>query len=105
MSGPDYAPNHDFALAEIGNAKNYNDWLFGRARPFLGRHVVDAGAGIGTFTALAATEAESVVALEPHPPFAAHLRSQFAQTPNVRVVESDAAAARDEELADRADSV
>jgi SAM-dependent methyltransferase len=105
MSVSNYAPNHDAALAEIGDAKNYNDWLFGRARPFLGRRVVDAGAGIGTFTALAAREVDSVVALEPHPPFAEHLRNEFSRTANVRVVEADAAAARSEQLGEPADSV
>jgi SAM-dependent methyltransferase len=64
----------DRVLADIANARNYNDWLFERARPHLGRRVLDAGAGIGTFTALAAATGADVTALEPDPSFVARLR-------------------------------
>ena len=70
------------ALSDVATAKNYNDWLFSRARPHLGNRVLDAGAGLGTFTALAAAETAEVVALEPEPAFADHLRERFAGTPS-----------------------
>lgn len=105
MEGSEYAPNHEFALAEIGGAANYNEWLFSRARPYLGRRVLDAGAGIGTFTEIAAREAEWVTALEPHPPFAEHLRGELGGTPNVTVLEADAGAAGRQSLVDPVDSI
>jgi SAM-dependent methyltransferase len=79
----------DRVLADIAEAQNYNDWLFARARPYLGRRVLDAGAGIGTFTALAAAAGAEVTALEPNPAFVSHLRERF---PEVTVVEAPAEA-------------
>ena len=64
----------------------YNDWVFDRARPHLGRRVLDAGAGIGTFTELAA-EGREVVAVEPDPEQLAILRERVAGQANVQVVE------------------
>jgi SAM-dependent methyltransferase len=78
------------ALAQIDAASNYNDWLFDRVRPYLGRRVLDAGAGIGTFTDRAARVGAEVVALEPEPAFAGHLRERFAACPEVTVVEGAA---------------
>ena len=66
-------------------AQAYNKWLFERARPYLGRRVLDAGAGIGTFTALAA-EGREVVAVEPDPVQLAILRDRFDGRPDVRIV-------------------
>lgn len=79
----------DRVLADIAQARNYNDWLFARARPYLGRRVLDAGAGIGTFTALAAAAGAEVTALEPDPGFVSNLHERF---PNVTVVEAPAEA-------------
>lgn len=64
----------------------YNDWVFQRALPHLGRRVLDAGAGIGTFTELAA-EGREVVAVEPDPEQLAILRERVAGQANVQVVE------------------
>lgn len=77
------------SLDRMAEADNYNDWLFARAAPFLGRRVLDFGAGIGTFTAALAARAE-VVAVEPDPELAAALRARFAADPRVTVVEGDA---------------
>jgi SAM-dependent methyltransferase len=71
-------------------AHNYNLWLFNRARPHLGRSVLDIGAGIGTFTALAAEGRDRVLALEPDRAFAARLDKRFSETPSVQVLSMDA---------------
>jgi SAM-dependent methyltransferase len=68
-------------------ARNYNRWLLSRAEAFLGRRVLDAGAGSGTFTELLA-ETHEVVALEPDPVFATALRARY-ESPSVTVVEGD----------------
>ena len=77
----------DHALTEIAQARSYNAWLFERARPQLGRRVLDFGAGLGTFSALAAAEGAQVVALEPEAEFADLLRERFAGDDGVDVVQ------------------
>jgi SAM-dependent methyltransferase len=76
-------------LRRMDFARNYNRWLLARAQPFLGRRVLDAGAGSGTFTDRLADEHE-VVALEPEPAFAEALRARYDGRQNVTVVEGDA---------------
>jgi SAM-dependent methyltransferase len=78
------------SLDRMARADGYNAWLLDRARPLLGQSVLDAGAGIGTFTSLLADEGRSVVALESDPDYAERLRSRFGNAPNVTVVEGDA---------------
>ena len=77
------------SLDRMAEAGNYNDWLLERGRPFVGRRVLDFGAGVGTFTAALRSGAE-VVAVEPDPQFAARLRERFAGDSRVTVVEADA---------------
>jgi SAM-dependent methyltransferase len=86
-----FAPNHDEVLLELADARNYNSWLFERARPYLGSSALDVGAGIGTFTDLAASATGSIVAVEPDPAFAKHLAARFADRPGVEVVNADLA--------------
>lgn len=78
------------ALSDVARARAYNDWLFERARPHIGRRVLDAGAGLGTFTSLAAATGADVVAVEPVGAFADHLRRRFASEPRVEVVQGEA---------------
>jgi SAM-dependent methyltransferase len=73
-------------------AENYNAWLLERGKPFLGRRVLDVGAGIGTFTERLAPLCELVVAVEADPGFARILGRRFADDPNVEVIDADAAA-------------
>lgn len=72
-------------LRRMEEASNYNDWLLSRAAPYLGRRVLDVGAGIGTFTEQVA-DGREVVALEPDPAFVPQLRGRFAHSPNIEVV-------------------
>lgn len=76
----------------MAEAHNYNAWLLERSEPYLGRRVLDAGAGVGTFTDVVA-DGREVVALEPDAEHAAALRARFADRPNIRVVESEASSA------------
>jgi SAM-dependent methyltransferase len=77
----------DRALGDIASARSYNDWLFDRARPQLGSRVADVGAGVGTFTALAAASGHDVLAVEPEAAFAAGLRKRFDGSERVVVIE------------------
>jgi SAM-dependent methyltransferase len=83
-------------------ADNYNTWLFERSRQYLGRSVLDAGAGVGTFTALAASGRDRVVAAEPDPEFARQLQQRFSVVSNVEVLAAEAA---DVTLAEPVDSI
>jgi SAM-dependent methyltransferase len=76
----------DPVLHDIAEARHYNAWIFERARPHLGSRVLDAGAGIGTFTALAADTGAHVTAADPE--FADTLRRRFNGDPRVDVVDA-----------------
>jgi SAM-dependent methyltransferase len=84
-----FAPSHDDVLTELANARKYNAWLFGRGERYLGDHVLDVGAGIGTFTALSAERGVRATALEPDAVFAAYLRERFQAEEKVEVVQAD----------------
>lgn len=65
-------------LEIAGGAENYRDWIVRRARPYLGQRILDAGAGIGTFTELLLDgQAELVVAADGYPPFIDVLRQRL----------------------------
>jgi SAM-dependent methyltransferase len=72
----------------MAEADNYNAWLLERGRPYLGRRVLDFGAGLGVFAELAA-DGRDVVALEPDPEFARVLEKRFADESRVSVVAGD----------------
>jgi len=78
-------------LDTMDEARRYNAWLYDRARPLLGRRVLDAGAGTGAFTERLLADGRTVVALEPDPALAATLRERYAADPRLTVVETDAA--------------
>jgi SAM-dependent methyltransferase len=87
-----FPAGQDETLRRMASADHYNGWLIDRSRPYLGRRVLDLGAGIGTFTAMIAEQAERVVALEPDSAFRTVLERRFADAPNVEVLALDAAA-------------
>jgi SAM-dependent methyltransferase len=80
----------DEVLRRMSEARNYNAWLLDRARPHLGRRVLDVGAGIGTFTEELARVADEVVAVEPEEADLVQLRARFAGNDKVTVVPLDA---------------
>jgi len=53
-----------------------------------GTTIIDLGAGTGVFTGAAAATGAHVIAVDVSPPMATHLREQFADRPNVIVVEA-----------------
>jgi SAM-dependent methyltransferase len=67
-------------LDALAEARNYYDWISGRFAPYLGERIVEAGAGIGTFTAhlLARAPGARVLALEPAENNHPHLARRFA---------------------------
>jgi SAM-dependent methyltransferase len=79
-----FRAEQDETLRRLEAAENYNRWLLQRGLAHVGECVLDAGAGIGTFTQELAA-GRRVVALEPDPRFVATLRHRFAGDPNVEV--------------------
>jgi 2-polyprenyl-3-methyl-5-hydroxy-6-metoxy-1,4-benzoquinol methylase len=79
----------DYSLDRMAEADRYNAWLLDRAQPYLGRRVLEAGAGIGTFTQRL-VEGREVVAVEPDRALLSHLR---ANAPSATVVEGEVGAA------------
>ena len=71
-------------LDQMTNARNYNRWLFDRARPALGHRVLEIGSGTGTMTEFL-VDRELVLGLEVVPEYVDELRERFAGHPNVRI--------------------
>lgn len=72
-------PTTDYEFPTLELAANYRNALLAEFRPRLRGRVLEAGAGIGQFTALLLREAgiERFVASEPDPRFVERLRGQF----------------------------
>jgi SAM-dependent methyltransferase len=88
IQAPRVVDTLDRALRDITGARSYNAWLFDRAGAQLGQRILDIGAGLGTFTALARENSRRcVVAVEPETEFARLLRKRFESDDCVEVVE------------------
>ena len=77
-------------LETMSAAVNYRQWMFRRLGQFIGRRILEVGAGIGNFTQLL-LDRELVVASDIHPDCVAYLRRRFAAHDNVVTLEMDAA--------------
>src|SRR5512134_1614292 len=64
-------------------------WMYRTVRRDLGAMVLDAGAGIGTFTEILVRDRRRVVVLETEPQFVANIRERFAANDRVSVHEGD----------------
>ncbi len=80
-------------LDSLDGADSYAGWIFELIEPFLGRHVLEVGAGHGTFTERFATRAESVVATDLSLRCVSVLQERFSLNPRVEVVEGPIEAA------------
>ncbi|HEY0017556.1 MAG TPA: class I SAM-dependent methyltransferase [Longimicrobium sp.] len=76
-------------LDALAGAVNYYRWIVRRFAPFLGRRVVEVGAGIGTFAEhlLHAVPSAQLTLVEPAANNYPHLRARFAGRPEVRTVQ------------------
>jgi len=104
MREPKFPKLQDETLRRMSRADNYNGWLVHRSLPYLGRRVLDLGAGIGTITELVA-DGREVVALEPDPALRPTLARRFEGSPNVQVLGLDAESVDPSMLGERFDSV
>jgi SAM-dependent methyltransferase len=75
-------------LDALAQARNYYGWISGRFAPYLGTRIVEAGAGIGTFTAwlLERAPGARITAIEPAENNYPHLSQRFAADARVTPV-------------------
>ncbi len=69
----------------LAEAHNYNTWLFDAIRPYVGKRVLEIGAGIGTFTALLG-ELAHVTATDMDEACLAELSSRFSTSETVEII-------------------
>jgi SAM-dependent methyltransferase len=93
------------ALEDMEQAMpHFARWMYATLRGRVGHRVLDAGAGIGTYSELLLEDGREVVALEYHLPFAEHLKVRFAREPRIVVHQADLSAAAGLPLFDPVDS-
>jgi SAM-dependent methyltransferase len=75
-------------LDALAEAKNYYRWVVSQFAPFLGKRVIEVGAGIGTFAGsiLHHTPVAELVLVEPSDNLLPILQRRFAGEPRVKIV-------------------
>src|SRR5437899_348514 len=76
-------------LERMAAAPRYNRWMFERLRPWVGRRVLEVGAGIGNMSAFLVDQArvDRVVLTDTEPYYLDRLRARFGDRPHVAVAE------------------
>lgn len=87
------------------HARRYNEWLLERALPYVGERVLEAGAGVGTFTVMLARDDRRVFANELDPEFAEFLEERARTLPNVDVLRNNLLEVTPELLGGPVDSI
>ncbi|HKY98846.1 MAG TPA: class I SAM-dependent methyltransferase [Gemmatimonadaceae bacterium] len=82
MTDFQYSGNELDSLAE---ARNYYSWVLRQFEPYLGPEVIEAGAGIGTFSEflLSSSKVKHLTAIEPASNTYPHLEARFRGNPGV----------------------
>jgi SAM-dependent methyltransferase len=53
-------------LKKVSRQNNYIDWLYSEIKPFLGRNILEVGAGVGAFTKRLAADGRKVLPTDKH---------------------------------------
>ncbi len=80
---------HLDALERMRMLEPYYRWTLDLFRPYLGKRVMDAGCGIGNFTAVLAPQVAYTLAVDLSPRNIAVLRERFRDMPEVEVAQLD----------------
>ena len=91
-------------LEMMAAAPRYNRWMFERLRPWVGRRVLEVGAGIGNMSAFL-VDRERLVLADTEPYYLDRLRERFDDRPNVRMIELRLPAFDPQLVAERVDTV
>ncbi len=98
-SGPDI-------LDALAGAKRFNGWMAETVQPYLGKRVLETGAGIGNLTRLLCAKRERYIAADIDPEYLAQLQARFQHHPKMEVRHCDLANPSDfEPLAGQMDTV
>src|SRR4029077_20518007 len=73
-------------LERMAAAPRYNRWMFDRLRPWVGRRVLEIGAGIGNMSTFL-VDRDRVVLTDTERYYLGRLRERFAGRPHVSVAE------------------
>src|SRR2546428_13042749 len=73
-------------LERLVAARNYNRWLTDRLQHWVGRRVLEIGAGLGSISEFI-LDRERVVPSDTHPSYLPPLRDRFAARPNLRIAD------------------
>src|SRR5882724_10608988 len=91
-------------LERMAAAPRYNRWMFDRLRPWVGRRVLEIGAGIGNMSAFL-DDRERLVLTDTEPYYLGRLRDRFAGRSHVSVAELRLPAVSPGLVAERLDTV
>ena len=75
-------------LEMLAKAKNYNKWIADTLRPFLGKRVLEIGAGTGNIS-VELLDREFILATEPDENFLEILKKNVSAHPNIKVTQYD----------------
>lgn len=81
-----------YRLDRLSTIKNYYSWILQEFQPFLGKRILEVGAGIGTFTKsiLSVKEVEKIFLLEPAEELREHLKDNFRDNNKIEIISSQA---------------
>src|SRR2546430_13236764 len=91
-------------LERMAAAPRYNRWMYERLRPWVGRRVLEIGAGIGNMSPFL-IDRDRVVLTDTEPYYLDRLRARYADQPHVTVAELRLPAADARLAAERLDTV
>jgi len=93
-------------LDALAGAQRFNRWMAGVIQPYIGKRVLEAGAGIGNLTRILSPRRERYIAGDIEPEHLARLRARFQHRPKMEVRHCDLSNPADfEALAGAVDSV
>ncbi|MBX3025572.1 glycosyltransferase [bacterium] len=75
-------------LRRLRQARRYNEWVWGRLRPFIGDRVLEVGCGIGNYTGFLRNHA-LVVSTDHNPEYVRQVATRLEQYDNIRVERID----------------
>jgi SAM-dependent methyltransferase len=98
-SGPDI-------LDALAGARRFNRWMAGIIEPYIGKRVLEAGAGIGNLTRILSPRRQRYIAADIDTEYLARLHARFQHRPKMEVLRCDLSNPADfEALAGAVDSV
>ena len=77
-----------YVLKSMERAQSYHRWTLKQCREFLGKRVLEAGAGIGNLSSLL-QDRQRLLLVDHDPLYVSQLRDRFVRRRNVRALEAD----------------